>query len=124
MILSIVPKRMMLAKEIKMKMKKANWFSLLFTAVTAVCCLPTPANAQDDARELYRKMYEGGLITRAEYENTTGESAPAIRSSVSSDNLATEETAGNTESVKSDSAPKNRHRSLNVEGIPATVEQF
>ena len=114
----------MSAKEIKMKMKKANWFSLLFTAVAAVCCLPTPANAQDDARELYRKMYEGGLITRSEYENTTGESAPAIRSSVSSDNLAAEETAGNTESVKSDSAPKNRHRSLNVEGIPATVEQF
>lgn len=107
-----------------MKTGKSKWLGFLLAAGVAICWLPTPANAQDDARELYRKMYEGGLITQAAYEQTTGESAPAVQSTALSDNSEAEGTAGVTTNAKIDAPEQIRHRSLNAEGIPATVEQF
>lgn len=107
-----------------MKTGKAKWLGLLLAAGAAICWLPTPAIAQDDARELYRKMYEGGLITQAAYEQTTGESAPAVKSTASIDTAAAEGISGESVNTKTDSTEQIRHRSLNAEGIPATVEQF
>jgi hypothetical protein len=115
---------MVSAREATMKNGKAKWLGLLLAAGAAICWLPTPANAQDDARELYRKMYEGGLITKAAYEQTTGESAPAVKSTASIDTVAVEGISGESGNAIPDSTEQVRHRSLNAEGIPATVEQF
>lgn len=107
-----------------MEMGKVNLHILLFTAFAAVCWLPTPANAQDDARELYRKMYEGGLITQAAYEQTTGDRYPAVKPTASIDTTAAEGISGESGNAKTDYTEQIWHRSLNAEGIPATVEQF
>ncbi|MGD9781374.1 MAG: hypothetical protein AB7V14_04380 [Kiritimatiellia bacterium] len=107
-----------------MKTGKAKWLGLLLSADAAIYWLPKPANAQDGVRELYRKMYEGGLITQAAYEQKTGESAPAIKSFVSSGRSETEGTPGEFVNTKTNSTEKIWHRSLSANGIPATVEQF
>jgi len=107
-----------------MKTGKEKWLGLLLVAVAAICWLPTPTSAQDDARELYRQMYEGGLITQTAYEKATGENAYAIQPHTSIEAAAAEGVSGESENAKTDSTEQIRHRSLNAEGIPATVEQF
>ncbi len=61
-----------------MKTRYEKWLGLLFFVGTLVSWLPTPSTAQDDASgsatELYRKMYEGGLITQTEYERALANS--------------------------------------------------
>ena len=111
-----------------MKTRTAKRLRLLFATGIGLCWLPMPCTAQDDeggnATELYRKMYEGGLITQAEYERTTGESAPAIKPRASIDEAAVEGISGEAANEKSDSTTQTRHRGLDVAGSPATVEQF
>jgi len=124
MMLPIVPTRIVSAKENPMKTGKTKWLGLLLAGGATICWFPTPANAQDDARELYRKMYEGGLITQAEYEHTTGVSAPAVKSTASIDTTAAEGISGETGNAKPDATEQIRHRSLSAEGVPVTVEQF
>lgn len=106
---------------------KAKWLGLLLAAVTAIFWLPTPTSAQDDAQELYRKMYEGGLITQMAYEQATGGTAPLgdkVQSSSARDSADPEAPAGRTEDITADVPKQIQHRSLSVSGEPATVEQF
>lgn len=103
---------------------KAKCLGLLIAAGAAICWLPPPANAQDDARELYRKMYEGGLITQAAYEQTTGESAPAIQLQESIDAAGAGETTDELGTVQTDLRGQANHRELETAGVSATVEQF
>lgn len=112
----------------QMKTLTAKRLGLFLVAGVSMCWLPVPCAAQDDeggnATELYRKMYEGGLINQAEYERTTGESAPAIQAHTSIGGAVTEGVSGESENAGSDSASIFRHRSLDVANSPATVEQF
>ncbi len=110
-----------------MKTRNAQFLRLLFTASAVLYWPPTPCRAQDDASELYRQMYQGGLITQAAYEQATGgtasssDKAPTL---ASSDTAEEEGATGELKNNKADSPNQIQHRSLNADGEPATVEQF
>lgn len=110
-----------------MKTRNAQLLGLLFTASAVLCWPPTPCKAQDDARELYRQMYQGGLITQAAYEQATGgtasssDKAPTL---ASSDTAEEEGATGELKNNKADSPNQIHHRSLYADGEPATVGQF
>lgn len=110
-----------------MKIKYAQLLGLLFTASAVLYWSPTQCSAQDDARELYRHMYQGGLITQSAYEQATGESAPFsdnIQPLASSNTTEEDGATGKPITNKPDSPTQIHHRSLSASGEPASVEQF
>lgn len=108
-----------------------NWLRLVSLAITILVQASTPCDAQDETRngsdELYRHMYEGGLITQDEYEYASregrlpGGTTPQTKAGVSTE---AENTASVFNGEEAGSGKQTLHRRLDADGRPVTVEQF
>jgi len=109
----------------------SSWLGFVFLALAVLMWAPTPCAAQDDTRgasdELFRQMYEGGLITQEEYEYASKEGhLPGGKSAETTTGLSAEpeQTIWGSNGVARDRSGGTLHRRLEANGQPVTVEQF
>ena len=108
-----------------------GWLVRVLLAMFLLAYMSWPCVAQDNAMDsqddLYRHMYEGGLITQEEYEYASKEGRLPSRNSrqVESDVMATTEQGfAATEAGQTDTSQQRLHRQLDAASNPVTVEEF